>query len=53
MPDGRTVGVIFDSEGENTKVTVMFDPENVYPIDMQRDGWQSILDNFKKYVGTV
>ena len=26
-----------------------FDPENENPIDMQRMGWQAILNNFKNY----
>jgi hypothetical protein len=31
-------------------VTVVFDAENENPLDMQRAGWQSILNNFKAYV---
>jgi len=31
-------------------VRVIFDSETTYPIEQQRDGWQSILNNFKKYV---
>jgi hypothetical protein len=26
-----------------------FDPENMNPIELQIEGWQAILDNFKKY----
>lgn len=26
-----------------------FDAEEMNSIEMQRDGWQAILDNFKKY----
>lgn len=32
-----------------TKVTEVFEPETVNSADMQKQGWQSILDNFKKY----
>jgi hypothetical protein len=32
-----------------TEVTVTFDPETENSIDLQRQGWQAILDNFKKY----
>jgi hypothetical protein len=32
------------------KVVVAFDPENINPEEMQRNGWQTISDNFKKYV---
>ncbi|MEI6729372.1 MAG: SRPBCC family protein [bacterium] len=31
-------------------VKVTFDPETENPVEMQQGGWQSILDNFKKYV---
>jgi hypothetical protein len=34
---------------QHTKVTETFDPESQNPIEMQRDGWQAILDNFRKY----
>lgn len=50
MGDGRTVAVSFTSNGSETKVTTVFDPESENPIEMQRDGWQAILNNFKKCV---
>ncbi len=49
MGDGRRVKIIFTNEGNQTKVTETFEAENENPIDMQRGGWQAILDNFKKY----
>ncbi|TRZ41266.1 SRPBCC family protein [Robertkochia solimangrovi] len=49
MDDGRHVSITFDSEGGETTVTETFDPENQNPLEMQRQGWQAILDNFKKY----
>jgi uncharacterized protein YndB with AHSA1/START domain len=49
MSDGRKVKIIFSSNGNETKVTETFDSENQNPIDMQKAGWQAILDNFKKY----
>lgn len=49
MGDGRKVKIIFSSEGDQTKVTETFDPENTHPVEMQRGGWQAILDNFKAY----
>jgi uncharacterized protein YndB with AHSA1/START domain len=49
MSDGRKVRIVFTSEGNKTKVTETFDPENENPIEMQRGGWQAILDNFKKH----
>ncbi len=51
MEDGRKVQVMFDeTEDGDTKVKVTFDAETENSIEMQRDGWQSILNNFKKYV---
>jgi uncharacterized protein YndB with AHSA1/START domain len=49
MEDGRKVKIIFEDLGESTTVTETFDPETQKPIEMQRGGWQAILDNFKKY----
>ncbi len=50
MTDGRKATVEFEKNGSNTNVKVTFDAENENPVDMQRDGWQAILNNFKKYV---
>ncbi|MBK1897080.1 SRPBCC family protein [Chryseobacterium paridis] len=51
MEDGRNVEVIFDSIDQNTtRVTEIFDPEKQNSVEMQRDGWYAILDNFHKYV---
>lgn len=48
--DHRNIEVIFEKLSDNkTKVTENFDPENMNPLDFQKDGWQAILDNFKKY----
>lgn len=49
MPDGRQVCVYFKENNGQTHVDVVFDPERDNPEDMQRGGWQAILDNFKKY----
>lgn len=49
MEDGRKVKIGFFSQGEDTKVVETFDPENQNPIEMQKGGWQAILDNFKNY----
>ncbi len=49
ITDGRSVKIKFMPEGEGTKITESFDAENSNSIDMQKKGWQSILDNFKKY----
>ncbi len=47
--DGRKVSIRFESNGNQTVVTETFEPESQNPVEMQRGGWQAILDNFKKY----
>ncbi len=49
MDDGRKVKVTFINNGNDTKVIETFDAENENSVEMQRTGWQAILDNFKKY----
>lgn len=48
--DGRKVSVSFDGKGKETVVEEVFEPEGMNPVEMQRTGWQNILDNFKRYV---
>ncbi len=50
MEDGRKVTVDFENLGNKTRAIVTFDTEKENPEEMQRNGWQAILDNFKKYV---
>lgn len=50
MDDGRTVTVMFEDGASGTRVTETFDPESENTEEMQRSGWQAILDNFKAYV---
>lgn len=52
MSDGREVEVKFKNYGDYTIVHITFDAEKTNPIDLQKEGWQSILDNFKRYVET-
>ena len=50
LGDGRQMNVYFEETSSGVLVTEEFEPEKVNPEDMQRAGWQMILDNFKKYV---
>lgn len=50
LADNRKVTTTFEKLNGTTKVTTVFDAESENPIEMQRDGWQAILNNFKKYV---
>lgn len=49
MGDGRKVKVSFEESDGKTFISETFEAETTNPIEMQRSGWQSILDNFKKY----
>jgi uncharacterized protein YndB with AHSA1/START domain len=49
IDDGRTVTVAFKREGAHTAVTEIFEAESMNAPEMQKAGWQAILDNFKQY----
>jgi len=53
LGDGRKVSASFESKGNETLVRIVFDAETENPIDMQRDGWQAILNNYKKYTESL
>ncbi len=48
--DGRKVKVAFNPLGDQTEIVETFETETLNPVELQRKGWQAILDNFKKYV---
>lgn len=49
IADGRKVMVGFQEKDGKTDVEVVFEAESQNPVEMQKGGWQAILDNFKKY----
>lgn len=49
LGDERKVSILFSSIGEATKIVETFEAEDTHSVEMQQSGWQSILDNFKKY----
>lgn len=53
IDDGRKVQVSFTPVGKQTRVVETFDAETVNSIELQKNGWQSILDNFKRYTESV
>ena len=53
LADGRKVEVIFKETASGVEIIESFDPETVNPEEMQRAGWQAILDNFKKHVESL
>lgn len=48
--DGRKVRISFEETKNGVEITESFDPENLHPEEFQKQGWQAILDNFKKYI---
>jgi uncharacterized protein YndB with AHSA1/START domain len=52
MEDGRKAEINFCLLGEKILVTETFDPEQTNSHELQRSGWQAILDNFKEHVET-
>ena len=49
IDDGRKVEVFFTPVGNQTRVVETFEAEDINSIELQQGGWQSIMDNFKKY----
>ncbi len=50
MCDGRKARTTFECANGKTRVTTVFDAETQNSVEMQRDGWQAILDNFRSYL---
>ena len=50
LTDGRKVIVVFNEDGDHTNLIIEFEAETENSLDMQKGGWQSILNNFKNYV---
>ena len=49
MGDGRTCEILFSPENDGTRVVESFDAETQNSVEMQKGGWQAILDRFKAY----
>lgn len=49
LDDDRKVKINFNREGQKTNVTETFEAEGTNSIEMQKTGWQAIMDNLKKY----
>lgn len=50
LGDGRKVSIGFQENGQETEVTETFEAEDQNSLELQKNGWQAILDNFKRYV---
>ena len=52
MSDDGMVTVSMTPEGNNTHIIIEFEAENMNSVELQRAGWQAILNNFKKHTET-
>ncbi len=52
MGDGRQATTLFTEENGKTHIATTFDAETINDPEMQKNGWQSILNNFVKHVET-
>jgi uncharacterized protein YndB with AHSA1/START domain len=53
MGDGREVKVEFVPRADGVLVKETFDTEDENTPELQRQGWQAILDNFGKHVESI
>jgi uncharacterized protein YndB with AHSA1/START domain len=53
ITDGRKVTTTFEALDDKTKVKTTFEADKNNPTEMQRAGWQAILDNFKSYTENI
>jgi uncharacterized protein YndB with AHSA1/START domain len=53
MDDGRAVKVQFSEVAEGVLVRETFEAESENDPEVQREGWQAILDNFARHVERV
>lgn len=49
LGDGRKMKVTFTPQGNTTTVTETFEAEGENSVELQQQGWQAILNNFKTY----
>jgi len=48
--DDRKARVEFAHDPQGVRVRVTFDSESTNPVEVQRGGWQAILNNFARHV---
>ncbi|NJM16328.1 MAG: hypothetical protein HC896_13980, partial [Bacteroidales bacterium] len=53
LDDNRVVTVSFKGLENKTELTIVFDAETENSLEMQKDGWQAILNNFKNILRTI
>jgi len=49
LEDNRKVSINFESKNNETHIIQTFEAENQNPIELQQNGWQAIMNNYKIY----
>ena len=49
----RKATIQFADTAEGVKLSITFEAETTYSTEQQQQGWQAILDNFKRYVESL
>ena len=52
LGDDRKVSINFTNDGNEVFIEEIFETESENPIELQKTGWQAILDNFKNYTSS-
>ncbi len=50
LGDGRKMQITFTKIDSGVKIIETFEPETENSLELQMQGWQAILNNFKRYV---
>lgn len=53
LEDDRIVSIHFESKDNETRIIQTFEAENQNPIELQQNGWQAIMNNYKKYAESL
>ncbi|MGP6147639.1 SRPBCC family protein [Jeotgalibaca sp. A122] len=53
MPDNRQVEIRFSEEDGKVKIEEWFDAEDENPVEMQKAGWQAIMDSYTHYTESI
>jgi len=49
IEDGRIVTIVFSEQGHETEIIQTFEARDNLSVEQQQKGWNSILQNFKRY----
>ena len=49
----RTAQVEFSEAPKGVRVRVTFDSESTHSVEQQKQGWQAILDSFRRHVESI